>query len=417
MNISARLLAPLLLALSVAGTARSDEASSIARGEYLARLGDCAACHTTDPARPFAGGLKMGTPIGAIYSTNITPDAHTGIGTYTLENFSRAVRGGVAANGHRLYPAMPYPSFARISDQDIADLYLYFRQGVHPVEQANRAAEIPWPLNMRWPLQAWDSLFADSGPYQDDPRRSPEWNRGAYLVQGLGHCGSCHSPRGLAFQEQAVDQRDPRYLSGGTLEGWHAPDLTGATPASLQNWSESELMTFLRTGHTERTAAFGAMAAAVQDSTQYFDEKDLRAVAVYLKSLGEGHSAAMLLHDDGSTYQALASGQAASEGAALYLDNCAACHRSDGAGYRNTFPQLKGNSAVLGDDPSSLISIILEGSRMAVTEAAPSGLRMPDFGWRLDDRQVAALATFLRQAWGHEAPTVSARQVAALRRR
>ncbi|SDI46400.1 Cytochrome c, mono-and diheme variants [Pseudomonas delhiensis] len=417
MKFAIRLLLPLLATLALADLARAEDTAAVDRGRYLARLGDCAACHTSDPARPFAGGLRMNTPIGAIYSTNITPDPLSGIGGYSLADFARALREGRAADGHWLYPAMPYPSFAKLSDADVADLYQYFQQGVQPQQQANRKADIPWPLNLRWPLGLWSALFAGGERYRDDPQRSAQWNRGAYLVQGLGHCGSCHSPRGWAFQELAQDQGDARYLGGGTLDGWHAPELRSATASGLQQWSEAELVAFLKTGHNERTAAFGAMVGAVQNSTQYFTDEDLRAVAGYLKSLGEGSGAPDLARDDGLSYRALAAGQPASTGAALYLDNCAACHRSDGRGYRNTFPQLLGNSAVLGNDPSSLISIILKGSRMAVTEGAPTGLRMPDFGWRLDDVQVAELANFLRQAWGQRAPRVSAAQVAALRGR
>ncbi|VEA65209.1 Gluconate 2-dehydrogenase cytochrome c subunit precursor [Serratia plymuthica] len=229
------LLALLMLSAGVAQAA--DDAQRIQHGEYLARAGDCAACHTAPGGVPFAGGLKMTTPIGAIYSTNITPDKQTGIGEYSQQEFSDALRKGVARDGTRLYPAMPYPSFAKISDEDVRDLYLYFTHQVKPVAQQNKDSDIPWPLNMRWPLALWNLAFREDGSYRPDAKQSAEWNRGAYLVQGLGHCGTCHTPRGIGFQEKALTQSDSAYLSGGTLEGWHAANLR-ADPVS--GWAIGE---------------------------------------------------------------------------------------------------------------------------------------------------------------------------------
>lgn len=412
---------PSLLALLMLGTATvqaADDPQLAARllhGEYLARVGDCAACHTAPGGAPFAGGLKMTTPVGAIYSTNITPDQQTGIGEYSLQEFSDALRKGVARDGTRLYPAMPYPSFAKISDEDVRDLYLYFTHQVQPVAQQNKDSDIPWPLNMRWPLAMWDLVFREDGTYQPDATQSAEWNRGAYLVQGLGHCGTCHTPRGIGFQEKALNQSDSAYLSGGTLEGWHAANLRADTVSGLGSWSEQDITRFLKTGHNNRFAAFGSMVDVVQDSTQYLSDTDLRAIAGYLQPL-RADNQEKPLRQNGATASLLANGDVGRPGAQAYLDNCAACHRSDGQGYRDTFPQLAHNPALLSDDPSSLISIILNGSRTPITVGAPTGLTMPDFGWRLNDEQIAQLATFVRSSWGNRAPPVTAAEVQEIRK-
>ncbi|MCC4104551.1 c-type cytochrome [Serratia ureilytica] len=407
----------VLLLLAAGAVQAADDTPSAARiehGEYLARAGDCAACHTAPGGAPFAGGLKMTTPIGAIYSTNITPDRQTGIGGYSLPEFADALRKGVARDGRRLYPAMPYPSFAKINDDDIRDLYLYFTQKVSAVAQPNRESDIPWPLSMRWPLALWDLAFREDGVYQPDAQRGAEWNRGAYLVQGLGHCGTCHTPRGIGFQEKALSQSETTYLSGGTLEGWHAANLRADAVSGLGDWRAQEITRFLKTGHTQRFAAFGSMVEVVQDSTQHLSDDDLKAIAVYLKSLPAGDEKSSPPRN-GDVAQALFNGTVNTPGAQTYLDNCAACHRSDGQGYRNTFPQLARNPALLSEDPSSLISIILHGSRTPITIGAPTGLTMPDFGWRLSDEQVAQLATFVRASWGNNAPAVSADQVKDIR--
>ena len=413
-----RLLLLVLLATPLATYAAKAldpaPAELLQRGEYLARAGDCAACHTSPGGKPFAGGLPLATPLGAVYSTNITPDPKTGIGSYSYDDFARALRDGVAKGGTRLYPAMPYTAYAKITDEDMKALYAWFLEGgVQAVAQPNQDSDIAWPLNMRWPLGIWNALFTDAKPYQPVAAQTPEWNRGAYLVQGLGHCGTCHTPRGIAFQEKALDQTGAAYLSGAKLAGWYAADLAGATDSSLQGWSEADLVEFLKAGRNTHTAAFGPMGEAVAHSTQYFNDADLKAVAVYLKSLSAGREVAAVGSD--STTVKLVEGKPASLGEELYLDNCAACHRSDGRGYRSTFPRLAGNSAVLGASADSLIRIILNGSSVPVTQSAPTGLSMPAFGWRLDDAQVAELASFLRSAWGYQAAPVRAEEVAHLR--
>ncbi|MGB9096098.1 c-type cytochrome [Erwinia sp.] len=407
-------LASLLFA-GLASASVSAAESPISKGHYLAQAGDCAACHTSAGSADFAGGLKMVTPVGAIYSTNITPDKETGIGDYTYDDFAKAVRGGVAKDGHQLYPAMPYTSFSKISDEDMHALYDYFMQEVPAIKQADRDSDIPWPLNMRWPLIVWNWAFQDEKQYQPDSSQSAEWNRGAYLIQGLEHCGTCHTPRGIGFQEKALDQKEAAYLTGGTLEGWHAPDLTGNVKSGIGSWSQQEIVSFLQTGWTANSAAFGSMTDVIEHSTQHLSDEDVKAMAVYLKSLKSSDPQAVAPKEDESTKVALVKGDMSKPGAQLYMDNCAACHRTDGKGYSKTFPALAHNPALLSDDPASLISIVLRGGKAAVTHKAVTGLTMPDFGWRLDDQQVADLSTFVRSSWGNSAPAVKAEQVKALR--
>lgn len=401
MNIRNYALCSLLVAASVSAT------ENISPGHYLALASDCAACHTAAKGAPFAGGLKIATPVGAIYSTNITPDAQTGIGHYSYQDFARAVREGKAHDGHYLYPAMPYTAFSTFDGQQLRDLYNYFTKEVPAVHQANRDSDIHWPLNMRWPLAVWNMLFYHDEPYLYDPLKSAEWNHGAWLVQGPGHCGSCHTPRGIAWQEKGRDFNDSDYLTGGTIGGWHAPNLRGDPVRGLGNWSQKDIVAFLKTGQTERAMAFGSMTDVVEQSTQHMTQADLNAIAVYLKSLVDTSRITPGYKDYAEMN---------SPGAALYQDNCAACHRSDGEGYAHTLPALAGNPALLADDPSSLISMVLQGGQAAVTKRAKTGMRMPDFGWRLTDEQVAELSNYVRNSWGNQASEVTAEQVKKLRK-
>lgn len=403
MKIRKYVLCTLLVATSALATEKN-----ISPGHYLALASDCAACHTAAKGAPFAGGLKIETPLGAIYSTNITPDVQTGIGIYSYSDFARAVREGKAHDGHYLYPAMPYTAFSTFSDQQLHDLYHYFTKEVPAVHQTNRDSDIHWPLSMRWPLALWNMLFHDDERYLYDPLKSAEWNRGAWLVQGPGHCGSCHTPRGIALQEKGRDANDSNYLTGGTIAGWHAPNLRGNTPQGLGNWSQQDIVAFLKTGQNDRVMAFGSMTEVVQQSTQHLTPADLNAIAVYLKSL----PADTLRSAPGNEED----GDLNSPGAALYQDSCAACHRSDGEGYAHTIPALAGNPALLAEDPSSLILMVLQGGQAAVTKRAQTGMRMPDFGWRLTDEQVADLSNFVRNSWGNQASEVTAEQVNKLRK-
>ncbi|MBF8743452.1 cytochrome c [Pseudomonas guariconensis] len=389
----------------------------IKQGEYLARAGDCVACHTAKGGKPFAGGLPMETPIGTIYSTNITPDP-SGIGDYSYEDFERAVRQGIGLNGSTLYPAMPYPSYARVSDEDMQALYAYFMHGVQPVEQANKDSDIPWPLSMRWPLAFWRGLFAPEVKPFEAGGRDPVVARGAYLVEGLGHCGACHTPRALTMQEKALDADDgDAYLAGSApLEGWIAKSLRGDHKDGLGSWSEAQIVAFLKTGRNERTAVFGGMSDVVEHSMQYMSDADLSAIARYLKTLPPVNPDDKPFQEDRQVADALWKGDDAKPGAALYVDNCAACHRTDGKGYARVFPALAGNPVLQGEDATSLIHIVLEGGTLPATQTAPSTFTMPAFAWRMNDQQVADVVNFIRSSWGNQAAAVTAAQVAGLRK-
>jgi alcohol dehydrogenase (quinone), cytochrome c subunit len=413
-------LACVPLALAVWGVAaHAADADLIKRGAYLARAGDCVACHTAVGGKPFAGGLKFDTPIGGIYSTNITPDPETGIGKWSLQDFDRAVREGVRQNGDTLYPAMPFPSYARLSGDDVKALYAYFMQGVAPVRQENRAVDIVWPLSMRWPLAFWRKLFAPTpAPFDASPYPDPVIARGAYLVQGLGHCGACHTPRAPTMQERALnDAGGPEFLAGGAaIDGWVPSSLRGEPRTGLGAWSEADIVQFLKTGRNLRTAAFGGMTDVVVHSMQYMSDADLTAIARYLKTLPPHVQGETPYAYDDAVASRLRAGDASKTGAAVYRDNCMACHRSDGRGYMRVFPALGGNPVVQGADPTSLIHVVLEGAALEGTQTAPSTFTMPPFGWRLSDQEVADVANFVRTSWGNTGTPVSAAQVAKVRK-
>jgi mono/diheme cytochrome c family protein len=384
-------------------------------GEYLARVADCVACHSIPGGMAFAGGLKMGTPIGAIYSTNITPDPGTGIGRYSLADFDRALRQGIARDGHRLYPAMPYPSYAKLSDADVAALYGFFMKQVPPVHQANRKTDIPPVLSARWPLAIWDAVFAPRSPYAAKLRHDAAWNRGAYLVQGPAHCGACHTPRGLGQQEKALDESSPKYLAGAELDGWYAPSLRGEMRTGLGAWSDKDVVGFLKHGHNRIGAPFGSMIDVVNNSTPYFSDSDIQAVATYLKSLPATADEPPLAKDT-TTTAALMTRPSAQTGGAIYAGYCASCHGFDGKGFTAYMPGLAGNPVVLHDNPSSLINLTLNASIPLVVEGAPDAYRMPQFRQQLSDQDIADVVTFIRKGWGNRAPAVTAAQVAKLRK-
>ncbi|MBI6602348.1 MULTISPECIES: cytochrome c [Pseudomonas] len=406
------------LALLSSCSISAAETDLIKQGEYLARAGDCVACHTAKGGKPFAGGLPMETPIGVIYSTNITPDK-TGLGDYSFEDFDKAVRHGVAKSGSTLYPAMPYPSYARVSESDMQALYAYFMKGVEPVAQANKDSDIPWPLSMRWPLTAWRWMFAPAvEDYQAVAGSDPVISRGAYLVEGLGHCGACHTPRALTMQEKALSAQDgSAFLSGSApLEGWIAKSLRGDHKDGLGSWSEEQLVQFLKTGRSDRSAVFGGMSDVVVHSMQYLSQDDLTAIARYLKSLPAVDPKDQPHQYDKQVAQALWKGDDSQRGASVYIDNCAACHRTDGHGYTRVFPALAGNPVLQTADATSLINIVLNGGTLPATHAAPSTFTMPAFAWRLSDQEVADVVSFIRGSWGNQGGPVKASDVADLRK-
>lgn len=369
-----------------------------ADGEYLARAGDCVACHTSSGGAFMAGGVPFDTPFGKIYSTNITPDKTHGIGEYSYEDFARAMREGVTRKGHGMYPAMPYTSYALINDEDMHALYDYFMQQVPAQAIENRASEIAWPFSMRWPLRIWAWLFNDGQVFVADKQQSDQYNRGAYLVKGLGHCGACHTPRGWALQEQANAEKSPLFLSGAVLDGWFASDLRHT------EFKVTELVQLLQTGRSERLAVSGPMADVISHSTQYLTEQDLTAIATYLVDIAQ----------DAPQTSVATPAEAAAGAAGMYASYCSTCHGKQGEGSAFVVPALAGNPTVTAHDPQSLLQVLLKGSHSPRTRAH-IGYGMPGYAWTLDDTKLAALANYLRSSWGNQGSAVSAAQVSALR--
>jgi len=386
------------------------EPALVSRGEYVARLSDCVACHSLSGKAPFAGGLEMATPLGAIHATNITPDKTTGIGSYSLADFDRAVRHGVAPGGRRLYPAMPYPSYVKLSDDDVKALYAFFMQGVQPANQANIPSDIPWPLNMRWPIALWNGVFAPTATYAAKPNQDALWNRGAYIVQGPGHCGSCHTPRGLAFNEKALDESGTPFLAGALLDGWYAPSLRQDPNTGLGRWDEAQIVQFLKTGRNAHAVVYGSMTEAFNNSTQFMQDDDLAAIARYLKSLpGDPQR-------DGTPwqYQAAATNPDA-PGAHTYATRCASCHGLDGKGQPDWMPPLAGATSALAKESASAINITLNGSQRVVAAGVPDAYRMPAFREQLTDQQIAEVLSYVRGTWGNNGGAVDVKAVGKLR--
>ena len=375
--------------------AASAQATAASEGEYLAAAGDCSACHTAPKGKPLAGGVRFTTPLGDIWSTNITPDKQQGIGNYSFDDFDRAMRKGVAKDGHHLYPAMPYTAYAKMDPAQMRALYDYFMQEVLPQPQANRASDIPWPLSMRWPLAVWNGLFHDSTVFRPDPQKSAQWNRGAWLVEGPGHCGSCHTPRGWAMQEKGGSAADAAYLSGAELAGWYAPSLRGMEPKTVVD--------LLKTGRSQHSAVAGPMAEVVTNSTQYLTEEDLQAVGAYLHALPAVPTAipatAKAAVDNGEKY---------------YRQYCTTCHGSNGEGVDHFIPALAGNTAVTGENPLNAIRVVLEGAHTPLTQQSLSQT-MPAYAWTLNDDRVAGVMSYIRSSWGNQAAAVTPEKVKAVR--
>lgn len=388
----------------------------IAKGQYYARVADCVACHTAPGGKTFAGGLGMQTPLGAIYSTNITPDPETGIGNYSYADFERAVRRGIRPDNVALYPAMPFVSYMIAKDDEIEAMYAYFMSAVIPVKQDNQVATIPWPANMRWPLAWWQLIFAQPREFEENPSLTAQQNHGAYLVEGLAHCGACHTPRGIGFQEKSLSNNNSeQFLAGSVLEGWYAKSLRNEG-VGLAIWSEEELVEFLRTGRTHHTAAFGSMSEVVEKSTQHFTDEDLQAIASYLMSLPprKGYDAKWQPNEDTTTAK-LRSGNITEPGEIIYVQECAACHRMDGKGAPRVFPALAGNSIVFAEDPSSLIQVTMAGGKMADTKHDMMAFTMPGF-YHLSNQDLADVLNFVRSGWGNHGSEISTRDIARMRR-
>jgi mono/diheme cytochrome c family protein len=399
-------------------SAAQAQAAGISQGEYVARLGNCVACHSTPDGAPLAGGLKMAVPmLGSIYTTNITPSAEHGIGQYSFEEFDRVMRTGVARDGHRLYPAMPYPSYAKMSEQDMRALYDFLMKEVKPSEQANQPQEISGIRNVRWAMGIWNVLSLDKAPYKVVAGKSDGWNRGAYIIQGLGHCGACHTPRGLLMQEKGLDDSDGQFLAGAPLDHWVASSLNGDVNSGLGRWEQQDLVDFLKTGHNKFGTAFGTMVEVVNNSTSHMSDSDLQGMAEYLKSLpARSEANAKPYVASSAESEQLAKLDFSKPGSRVYYEYCSNCHVTSGAGYSPYQPPLAGNPTVVDKDPSSLINLTLNGSlRVFTTGNGPDVNNMPYFRQLLTDQQVADAVTFIRTSWGNSASAVTAAQVAELR--
>ena len=399
----------LSLILLVAGlaTARADDQSQIAKGEYLARAGDCIACHTNPGDALFAGGLAMPTPFGTLYSTNITPDRETGIGTWNADQFYGALNTGRFPDGGLMYPAMPFGSYTKVTRADSDAIFAYLRS-VPPMRQPNRPNDLRFPYNNRSLILGWRTLFFNEGEYQPNPAKSAEWNRGAYLVEGLGHCGMCHTPINALGGNEASQA-----FQGGLIpmQNWYAPSLTSDKEAGLGDWSIDEIVDLLRTGVSDRGAVYGPMAEVTHDSLQYLNDADVRAMAVYLKSLGQGSPLDAEVTDIPKPESSLL----LSFGQTVYAAQCATCHRSDGRGMPPQYPPLAGNPSIQMQSAVNPIRMVLNGGFPPGTQGNPRPYGMPPFGQRLSDDEVAAVVTYIRAAWGNHGAAVSPLQANALR--
>lgn len=385
-------LVTLTLAAGVgeATSAGLQDFSSVERGRYLATAADCGSCHTIPGSdHPFSGGRPIETPFGVLVAPNITPDRETGIGAWSDDEFDAAVRKGVRRDGKRLYPAMPFPYFARMTQEDVKDIRAYLST-IEPVHNPVAVNQLPFPLNQRMAMTVWDTLYFTPGEFREQPDKSKQWNRGAYLVEGPGHCGACHTPK-TALGGDEPDKR----LQGYTLQGWVAPDITSGQ-GPLADWSADDLAQYLKTGHNRFAAAAGLMGEVVELSTSKLSDDDVKAMAAYLKDQSGPKPAA----DSAAESHVMAAG------GAIYQDLCSACHKSDGSGVPNLIPDFAHVATVSTGDPTTVLRVILQGAQSVATDQEPTGPAMPAFGWQLNDAQVAAVATYVRNHWG-KAPPVS----------
>ncbi len=401
----------LLAATLPAGRAQNDapapDAALVKKGEYLARAGDCIACHTNPGGKLFAGARPMPTPFGTLYSSNITPDPETGIGKWTADQFYSMLHTGRSPDGGLIYPAMPFANYTKVTRQDFDAIFAYLRS-VPPVKLVDKPQDLRFPYNNRSLILGWRTLFFTEGEYKPDPSKSEEWNRGAYLVQGLGHCSMCHTPinaLGGSSESQA--------FQGGLIpmQNWYAPSLTSNREAGLGDWSLQDISDLLRTGASQRGAVYGPMAEVVYNSLQYMTDDDTRAMSVYLKSLAEGSPpgapASPIPHAESRLLMSL--------GETVYAAQCATCHGADGRGKPPDYPPLAGNQSIQMVSAVNPIRMVLNGGYPPGTEENPMPYGMPPFAQSLSDDEVAAVVTFIRSSWGNRGEAVSAAQANELR--
>jgi mono/diheme cytochrome c family protein len=391
------------------GATRTPNATTqvIDRGEYLARAGDCVACHTEPNGKAFAGGRPMPTPFGALYVPNITPDDETGIGKWTADEFYRMMHTGVSRDGTLLYPAMPFASYTKVTRAD-SDVIFAYLMSVPPVKQANRPHELKFPFNNRDLLLGWRTLYFKEGEYVADPKQSAEWNRGAYLVQGLGHCAMCHTAiNALGGSSES------KAFEGGMIpnQNWYAPSLTSNREAGLGNWDIKDITDLLQVGASHRGTTYGPMAEVVYNSLQYLSDEDVRAMAVYLKALPQRDS------EPPPTSQARLVNPAVMEtGRKVYAVQCAVCHGDEGKGYPPAYPPLAGNQSITMSSPVNSIRMVLNGGYAPGTRKNPRPHGMPPFSHILSDEQVAAVVTYIRVAWNNSGTPVAPAQANELRK-
>jgi mono/diheme cytochrome c family protein len=385
-----------------AGAIDKQDFSQIERGRYLAIVGDCAACHTLPGSgHDLAGGRTIETPFGQLVAPNITPDPSTGIGAWTDDEFVDALTKGTGRDGEHLYPAMPYTYYTRITRDDALAIRAYLNS-VPAVQNEVKADQLPFPLSERGGMAAWDALFFTPGEYKPDANKSAEWNRGAYLTEGLGHCGLCHTPKNVLGGDEAGEA-----MKGYNLQGWFAADLTEDRRRGLGSWSVDDIAAYLKTGHNRTAAATGLMAETVNLSTSKMTDSDLKAMATYLKDRASGQSD----RKDAAQEPPPADQNSMKSGAQIYADECSACHTPSGKGVPGLFPALAGAPIVQQTDPTSLIHVVLRGALSVGTAPAPTAPEMPAFAWVMNDDQVAAVVNYIRNSWGNSAPIVDSGDV------
>ncbi len=376
----------------------------VERGAYLARAGNCMGCHTTRGGTPYAGGRGIATPFGTVFSSNLTPDPATGIGSWTAGHFWRAMHNGRSKDGRLLYPAFPYTSYTEVSREDSDALYAYLKSRP-PAAQPNTAHTLRWPFSTQTALAVWRALYFSPGGYAPEARQTAEWNRGAYLVRGLGHCSACHSTRNALGAT-----RTPLDLAGGLIpmQNWYAPSLTSAAEAGVADWSTADIAALLKTGVSPRGSVLGPMAEVVLHSTQHLSDADLTAMAVFLQSLPPTAA-------DKPATMAPGNSTVAQAGARLYEQHCAQCHGEQGRGVPGAYPPLAGNRAVTMDATANLVQVVLNGGYAPATAGNPRPFGMPPFVLVMNDTELAALLTYLRSAWGNQASAVTATEVNRMR--
>jgi mono/diheme cytochrome c family protein len=383
--------------------------SAVKRGEYLAEAADCLVCHTAHGGQPFAGGLAFPLPYGTLYSTNITPDSATGIGAYSDTEFLDAVRRGVRRDGARLYPAMPYGSYTYMTDGDVLAIKAYLFS-LQPVSAPNRASTLGFPFNQRYLIAVWSGLFNANERFRPDTSQSPEWNRGAYLAEALEHCGDCHTPRNLAY---ALDER--RKFGGAITGGWNAYNISADRSTGIGAWTDDELISYLSGGHAAgRGSASGPMGEVAEASLSRLDPADIRALAVYVRSVpgvssaelpGTIAAAATVSHRDGG-------GAANAVGKQVFEGACAGCHGWSGISPLSSVADLTGARAVNDPQATNVVQIVLAGEEPSSGQGT---LHMPAFGGSYSDNEVAAVANYVTARFGSEGSSLDARKVELLR--